>query len=128
MFNASFATVLQQECDRAMGIDRGVGTYLDKAGELRAKLEKKRNTLRSYTGKNTIPSFGPNCFKPNNNLVFGEGYTRNTYDGEDLADKLDDNVLLEAVQVGLSLSPQQLSFKEVINLSHEHYRKVRKVK
>jgi hypothetical protein len=85
MMDAGLATVFQMAEDRAFGVERSQDEYLAQAAELQQLSQKYREELRMVSGRITNPLLGPNVYKPNNELVYGPGLTRNTYDGDDAA-------------------------------------------
>lgn len=116
MQEAGFAAILQQTIDDYDGIQRTHKEYNEPATQLRKNREQARVELRSITGKFTTPTFHCNVFKPNNNLLFGEGYNRDSYKEDDRQYRLMLEGVLESIQYGLKMAG--LPLEQVINISH----------
>ncbi len=126
MQQAGFAAILQQTIDKFNGIQRTHDEYLEPAAALREAVEYRRNKLRRTTGALTTPLLHCNVFKPNNDFIFGDGLTRDTYQGEDKEHLLYLMESLELVQSGLKMA--DLTLAEVIAISHSRIRPLLKNK
>lgn len=120
MQQAGFAAILQQTIDKFNGIQRTHDEYIEPAAALREAVEYRRNKLRRTTGALTTPLLHCNVFKPNNDFIFGDGLTRDTYQGEDKEHLLYLMESLELVQSGLKMA--DLTLAEVIAISHSRIR------
>lgn len=116
MQEAGFAAILQQTIDEYDGIQRTHREYLEPAAKLRKQVERERVELSSISHTMTAPTFHCNVFKPNNDIIFGDGLTRDTYQGEDRPYRLMLEGVLESIQYGLRQAGKPL--KEVITISH----------
>lgn len=108
MQQASFAVTLQMAVDTAYGVNRENQEYLDSAADLARRIEKHRKELRTASGAITNPTLACNLYNFNNDLVYGEGFTRDTYEGDDTDKKHWQETSLELIQSGLKLAGMSL--------------------
>jgi hypothetical protein len=119
MQQASFAVMLQQSVDVAYNVTRESAEYTDSASELATLLEKQRKELREMSGRVTNPYLACNTYTANNNLIYGEGLTRDTYEGDDAAIKHSEMKMLEGIQAGMKITGMPI--EELIERSHIVY-------
>lgn len=121
MQQASFAIMLQQSVDVAYGVQRESREYTEAAADLALLLEKTRRELREMSGRITNPTIACNLYQVNNDLVYGSGYNRDSYDGRDAAQKHSTLKCLEMMQAGMKMAGMPLS--DIVTLSHDMYQK-----
>lgn len=119
MQQASFATVLQMSVDTAYGVSRDRQEYVDAATQAAKWLEERRKELRKVSYQLTNPTIACNLYQYNNELVYGLGINRDTYEGEDVAHKHFLVTTLESLQAGLKLAG--LSIEDIKERSIDIY-------
>lgn len=103
MQQASFALMLQQSVDVAYGTKRESEEYTSKASELAKVIEEERQSLRRFSGSITNPTIACNLYTFNNDLVYGTGNTRDTYEGSDRDRKHTQMEAMEMIQAGMKM-------------------------
>lgn len=87
MQTANMMTDLQRSVDRAYGTLQSDDTYKTAQEQAADFVLEQRMRLRKLSGARTNKVLACNTYSLNNDLIYGEGKNRDTYEGEDAAEK-----------------------------------------